>query len=91
MKRKSCSWKTTKWTRPRSNEFWNAKNFRTTTTSRALSKKPNKNSALKKYDVAVVDFNLGDGTCFDVFNALDETPFIIVTGGGSEATSPSKP
>jgi len=40
--------------------------------------------AREKYDVAVVDFNLGDGTCFDVFNSLDETPFIIVTGGGSE-------
>jgi len=39
---------------------------------------------LQKYDVVVVDFNLGDGTCFDVFNALEETPFIIVTGGGSE-------
>ena len=38
----------------------------------------------QKYDAVVVDFDLGDGTCFEIFNSLDDTPFIVVTGGGSE-------
>jgi len=37
-----------------------------------------------KYDVAFVDFTLRDGTGFDVFDFMNRTPFVVVTGGGSE-------
>ncbi len=37
----------------------------------------------KRYDAAVVDLNLGDGTCFDIFNSMNEIPFVVVTGAVS--------
>lgn len=36
-----------------------------------------------RYDLVLVDFSLGDGTGFDVFNAIGETPYIVVTGENS--------
>ncbi|MBI4963671.1 MAG: response regulator [Desulfomonile tiedjei] len=42
---------------------------------------------LKKntFDVALLDYRLGDGTAFDLFQHISEqTPFIIVTGSGHE-------
>ena len=36
------------------------------------------------FDVAVIDYRLGDGTAFDVFNVLKDTPTIFTTGAGDE-------
>ncbi|MEK6743284.1 MAG: PAS domain S-box protein [Nitrospirota bacterium] len=36
------------------------------------------------FDVAIVDYRLGDGTAFDLFGPLGEVPFIVVTGSGEE-------
>ncbi len=48
-------------------------------------KEAKKLSEEKKFDVIVVDFNLGDGTAFDVFNFIKDTPMIIATGSGNES------
>jgi PAS domain S-box-containing protein len=37
-----------------------------------------------KFDVAIVDYRLGDGTAFDLFGLLGEVPCIMVTGSGEE-------
>ena len=37
-----------------------------------------------KFDVAVVDYHLGDGTAFDVLQLTDDSPVIFATGGGDE-------
>lgn len=37
-----------------------------------------------KFDIAIVDYHLGDGTAFDTFNLLKDTPIIIATGSGDE-------
>jgi two-component system phosphate regulon sensor histidine kinase PhoR len=37
-----------------------------------------------RFDVAIVDFNLGDGTGFDVLDIIGDTPVIFATGGGDE-------
>jgi two-component system sensor histidine kinase/response regulator len=37
----------------------------------------------ERFDAAVIDYALGDGTAFDVFNDLKGTPMIIVTGIGA--------
>ncbi|RLC58335.1 MAG: hypothetical protein DRH89_01370 [Candidatus Cloacimonadota bacterium] len=37
-----------------------------------------------KYDVILADYNLGDGTAFDLFDLVLDTPLIFVTGGGDE-------
>lgn len=37
-----------------------------------------------KFDVVVIDFNLGDGTAFDVVSLIKDTPIIFVTGIGDE-------
>lgn len=36
------------------------------------------------FDVAIIDYMLGDGTAFDLFGSLSNTPFVIVTGKGDE-------
>lgn len=38
----------------------------------------------EKFDVIVTDFNLGDGTAFDIFEGEMNTPVILVTGAGDE-------
>ncbi len=38
----------------------------------------------EKFDAAVIDYLLGDGTAFDLFDKIKDTPIIIVTGAGSE-------
>lgn len=37
---------------------------------------------LKKntYDIVLIDFFLGDGTAFDAFDFVDNTPYIVITG-----------
>ncbi len=37
-----------------------------------------------RFDVIITDYMLGDGTAFDIFKIIDDTPVIIVTGGGDE-------
>jgi DNA-binding response OmpR family regulator len=37
-----------------------------------------------KFDIALVDFKLCDGTAFDVIEKLGNIPFIILTGAGDE-------
>lgn len=37
-----------------------------------------------KFDVAVVDYLLGDGTAFDVLQLTDDSPVIFATGAGDE-------
>jgi two-component system phosphate regulon sensor histidine kinase PhoR len=38
----------------------------------------------KRFDVAIVDHFLGDGTAFDVLDSVVETPVILATGAGDE-------
>ncbi len=38
----------------------------------------------EKFDAVLLDFKLGDGTAFDLFEKVKGTPFIIVTGTGHE-------
>jgi len=38
----------------------------------------------EKFDVVLLDYKLGDGTAFDLFEKVKGTPFIIVTGTGHE-------
>lgn len=33
-----------------------------------------------KFDAVIIDYRLGDGTAFDLFDHLEKTPFIILTG-----------
>ena len=37
-----------------------------------------------KFDIAIIDYNLGDGTAFNIIDIIDNTPFIILTGAGDE-------
>ncbi len=37
-----------------------------------------------QFDIIVADYNLGDGTVFDVFNLMKKIPVIIITGAGGE-------
>ncbi|MBN1991256.1 MAG: response regulator [Anaerolineae bacterium] len=37
------------------------------------------------FDAVLVDYLLGDGTAFDLFADMGDTPFVIVTGSGDEA------
>ncbi len=39
------------------------------------------------FDIVVADYILGDGTCLDLFEVLKDTPMIVVTGSGDEATA----
>jgi len=36
------------------------------------------------FEAIIIDYNLGDGTAFDIFNLVNGTPFVIVTGAGDE-------
>jgi len=38
----------------------------------------------QQFDVAIVDYNLGDGTAFDLLDALADTPTIFATGAGNQ-------
>lgn len=38
----------------------------------------------EKFDIVITDYSLGDGTAFDVFELITETPIIITTGVGDE-------
>ena len=38
----------------------------------------------EKFDVVITDYLLGDGTVFDIFELLTDTPVIVVTGSGNE-------
>lgn len=38
----------------------------------------------KRFDIVILDYLLGDGTAFDLFDIMKGTPFIIVTGMGDQ-------
>jgi len=38
------------------------------------------------FDIVISDFNLADGTTFDLLNDLSDTPIIIITGNEDDAT-----
>ncbi len=40
--------------------------------------------AAEKFDVIISDYSLGDGTAFDIFPLVKDTPVIFVTGSGDE-------
>jgi len=40
-----------------------------------------------KFDIIIVDYFLGDGTAFDVLDLIEDTPVILVSGGGDEEIS----
>ena len=39
---------------------------------------------LEKFDIVITDYLLGDGTAFDVFDFIINTPIIFITGAGDE-------
>src|ERR1700757_1363084 len=41
----------------------------------------------ERFDIVITDFFLGDGTAFDTFDLIKDTPIIIVTGAGNEEIS----
>jgi len=41
----------------------------------------------EKYDIIISDYSLGDGTAFDFFDIIKDTPLILVTGAGDEETA----
>ncbi len=41
----------------------------------------------ERFDIVIVDYRLGDGTAFDVFSVLGDTPTIFTTGAGDEETA----
>ena len=38
----------------------------------------------EEFDIIVSDYNLGDGTAFEVLENVHDTPFIVITGAGDE-------
>ena len=41
----------------------------------------------EKFDIIITDYLLGDGTAFDIFDYIVDTPIIFVTGAGDEETA----
>jgi two-component sensor histidine kinase len=41
----------------------------------------------EKFDAVIMDYLLGDGTAFDIFDSVIDVPVIIVTGFGDEETA----
>lgn len=39
---------------------------------------------LDKFDIVITDYLLGDGTAFDIFDLIINTPIIFITGAGDE-------
>ena len=37
-----------------------------------------------KFEVIIADFNLGDGTLFDIIDLMKDIPTVITTGAGGE-------
>jgi len=40
--------------------------------------------AAERFDAALIDYFLGDGTAFDLFGEVRETPVVMITGSGDE-------
>ncbi|MGE5445847.1 MAG: ATP-binding protein [Ignavibacteriales bacterium] len=38
----------------------------------------------QRFDIAIMDYSLGDGTAFDIFDLVKDIPIIVVTGRGDE-------
>jgi len=43
--------------------------------------------ASEKFDIVITDYFLGDGTAFDIFNSIIDTPIIFVTRAGDQETA----
>jgi DNA-binding NtrC family response regulator len=41
----------------------------------------------ERFDVAITDYFLGDGIALDLFDILNATPIIVITGAGDEETA----
>jgi signal transduction histidine kinase/ActR/RegA family two-component response regulator len=41
----------------------------------------------QRFDIVIMDYSLGDGTALDIFDLINDTPIIIVTGSGDEETA----
>jgi DNA-binding NtrC family response regulator len=41
----------------------------------------------EEFDIIITDYMLGDGTAFDIFDYIIDTPIIFVTGAGDEKTA----
>jgi PAS domain S-box-containing protein len=39
------------------------------------------------FDIVITDYMLGDGTAFDIFQSIIDTPIIFITGAGDEETA----
>ncbi len=39
----------------------------------------------ERFDIALIDYLLGDGTAFDLFDEIGDIPIIVITGTGDEA------
>lgn len=39
------------------------------------------------FDIVITDYLLGDGTAFDIFSSITDTPIIFITGAGDEETA----
>ena len=40
-----------------------------------------------EFDIVLSDYSLGDGTGFDIFDSITDTPIIFITGAGDEETA----
>ena len=38
----------------------------------------------ERFDIVITDYLLGDGTAFDVFDSIKDTPVVFVTGAGDQ-------
>ena len=38
----------------------------------------------EKFDIVIMDYNLGDGIAFDIFDSVIDAPIILATGAGDE-------
>lgn len=39
------------------------------------------------FDIVITDYVLGDGTAFDIFSSIIDTPIVFITGAGDEETA----
>lgn len=40
--------------------------------------------ATGRFDAVLIDYVLGDGTAFDLFDEIEDTPIVLITGSGDD-------
>ncbi len=40
-----------------------------------------------QFDATLVDYRLGDGTAFDLFDEIRDAPIVVITGSGDEESA----